>query len=75
MDSGMALRTAPPEVPEKAALPRTSKSTFWYTCPNRVVKVPCSVSVSTRVPEMNVTPSTTASAVSASLSLWASSPL
>src|SRR5215472_3566234 len=34
-----------------------------------------SVSVRTNVPEMNVTPSTIASAVSASRSLWLSSPL
>src|SRR5581483_6547659 len=43
--------------------------------PNRVVKVFCRVSVRTNVPEMNVTPSTIASAVSASRSLWASMPL
>src|SRR5580692_5296459 len=35
----------------------------------------CSVSVSTKLPEMNVTPSTMASEVSASRSLWASKPL
>src|SRR5690349_20758185 len=43
--------------------------------PDSVVNVFCRVSVRTNVPEMNVTPSTIASAVSASLSLWASSPL
>src|SRR5690242_9249496 len=43
--------------------------------PNSVVNVFCRVSVRTNVPEMNVTPSTIASAVSASLSLWASRPL
>src|SRR6516225_10068005 len=43
--------------------------------PNSTLKVLCSVSVSTNVPEMNVTPSTIASAVSASRSLWASRPL
>src|ERR1700723_671047 len=42
---------------------------------NSVVKVLCRVSVRTNVPEMNVTPSTMASAVSASRSLWASRPL
>ena len=43
--------------------------------PNRVVKVLCSVSVRTNVPEMNVTPSTMAMPVSTSRSLWASRPL
>src|SRR5437660_11936400 len=43
--------------------------------PNNVVNVFCRVSVRTNVPEMNVTPSTIASAVNASLSLWASRPL
>ncbi len=43
--------------------------------PNNVVNVFCRVSVRTNVPEMKVTPSTIASAVSASLSLWASRPL
>src|SRR6516165_7159890 len=43
--------------------------------PNNVLKVLCSVSVSTNVPEMNVTPSTMASAVNASRSLCASRPL
>src|ERR1700761_1604187 len=43
--------------------------------PNRLLNVLCRVSVSTKVPEMNVTPSTMASAVSASRSLWASRPL
>src|ERR1700730_8568054 len=43
--------------------------------PNSSVNVLCKVSVSTNVPEMNVTPSTMASAVSASRSLWASRPL
>ena len=43
--------------------------------PNSVSNVLCSVSVSTNVPEMNVTPSTMASAVSARRSLWASRPL
>src|SRR3974377_401128 len=43
--------------------------------PNSTLKVLGSVSVSTNVPEMNVTPSTMASAVSASRSLWASRPL
>src|SRR5580692_5321665 len=43
--------------------------------PNSVSNVLCSVSVSTNVPAMNVTPRTMASAVSASRSLWASSPL
>src|SRR6201987_497538 len=42
---------------------------------NKVLNVLCSVSVRTNVPEMNVTPSTMASAVSASRSLWASRPL
>src|SRR5580658_6734556 len=42
---------------------------------NSVVKVLCRVSVRTNVPEMKVTPSTMASAVSASRSLWASRPL
>src|SRR6476646_3143310 len=42
--------------------------------PNSVLNVFCRVSVSTNVPEMNVTPSTIASAVSASRSLWAKSP-
>src|ERR1700722_2684382 len=43
--------------------------------PNRVVKVLWRVSVSTRVPEMKVTPRTMARAVSASRSLWAIRPL
>src|SRR5271165_2630656 len=43
--------------------------------PNRLLNVLCSVSVRTNVPEMNVTPSTMASAVSPSRSLWASRPL
>src|ERR1700684_2668106 len=43
--------------------------------PNRLLNVLCEVSVSTNVPEMNVTPSTMASAVSPSRSLWASRPL
>src|SRR6516165_6260001 len=43
--------------------------------PNSVLNVLCSVSVRTNVPEMNVTPRTIASAVSASRSLCASSPL
>src|SRR5690348_7108041 len=43
--------------------------------PNNVEKVFDRVSVRTNVPEMNVTPSTIASAVSPSLSLWASRPL
>src|ERR1700739_2627486 len=42
---------------------------------NSVLNVLCRVSVRTNVPEMNVTPSTMASAVSASRSLWASRPL
>src|SRR5579859_3264919 len=43
--------------------------------PNSWLNVLCSVSVSTNVPEMKVTPSTMASAVSPSRSLWASRPL
>src|ERR1700722_15169982 len=43
--------------------------------PNSSENVLCSVSVSTNVPEMNVTPSTMASAGSASRSLWARRPL
>ena len=43
--------------------------------PNRVVKVLCSVSVRTSVPEMKVTPSTMAMPVSTRRSLWASKPL
>src|ERR1700693_101789 len=43
--------------------------------PNSVVKVLCSVSVRTNVPEMKVTPSTMAMPVSTSRSLCASSPL
>src|ERR1700676_3079895 len=43
-------------------------------CPNSVVNVAWRVSVSTRVPEMKVTPSTMATAVRASRSLWANSP-
>src|SRR5438309_1480734 len=42
---------------------------------NSAVNVLCKVSVSTYVPEMNVTPRMIASAVSISRSLWASSPL
>src|SRR5580692_10495395 len=42
---------------------------------NSSVNVLCRVSVRTNVPEMNVTPSTMASAVSPSRSLWASRPL
>src|SRR5580700_7934460 len=42
---------------------------------NSVVNVLCRVSVRTNVPEMKVTPSTMASAVSPSRSLWASRPL
>src|SRR6266705_5226828 len=43
--------------------------------PNSTLKVLFKVSVKTNVPEMKATPSTIASAVSASLSLWASRPL
>src|SRR5580704_12755171 len=43
--------------------------------PNKLSNVLCSVSVRMKVPAMNVTPSTIASAVSASRSLCASSPL
>src|SRR5579863_2406427 len=43
--------------------------------PNSSVNVLCRVSVRTNVPEMNVTPSTMASPVSASRSLWARRPL
>src|SRR6516165_11558689 len=43
--------------------------------PNSVLNVLCRVSVSTNVPEMNVTPSTIASAVNANRSLCASRPL
>src|SRR5271165_2363115 len=43
--------------------------------PNSTVNVLFRVSVRTNVPEMKVTPSTIASAVSASRSLWASRPL
>src|SRR5450631_2215630 len=43
--------------------------------PNSVSNVLWSVSVRTRVPEMNVTPSTMASPVSARRNLWASRPL
>src|SRR5271156_430842 len=43
--------------------------------PKSVLNVLCSVSVSTKVPAMKVTPNTMASAVRASRSLWASSPL
>src|ERR1700722_3968601 len=43
--------------------------------PNSTENVLCRVSVRTNGPEMKVTPSTIASAVSASRSLWASSPL
>src|ERR1700743_1723364 len=43
--------------------------------PKRLLNVLCSVSVRTNVPEMKVTPSTMASAVSPSRSLWASRPL
>src|SRR5579863_5475646 len=43
--------------------------------PNRLLNVLCKVSVSTNVPEMKVTPSTMASAVRPSRSLWASRPL
>src|ERR1700722_13650636 len=43
--------------------------------PNSTENVLCKVSVRTNVPEMKVTPSTIASAVSASRSLWASRPL
>src|ERR1700739_1358887 len=42
---------------------------------NSVVNVLCRVSVRTNVPEIKVTPSTMASAVSPSRSLWASRPL
>src|SRR6516164_11354232 len=42
---------------------------------NSSVNVSCRVSVRTNVPEMKVTPSTMASAVSPSRSLWASRPL
>src|SRR6516225_5737180 len=42
---------------------------------NSSVNVLCRVSVRTNVPEMKVTPSTMASAVSPSRSLWASRPL
>src|SRR5580693_10192888 len=42
---------------------------------NSSVNVLCKVSVRTNVPEMNATPSTMASAVSPSRSLWASRPL
>src|ERR1017187_3902181 len=42
--------------------------------PNSVLKVLCNVSVRTKVPEMNVTPSTMARAVNASRSLWAKRP-
>src|SRR4029077_7256744 len=41
---------------------------------NSVVNVLCRVSVRTNVPEMKVTPSTMASTVSPSRSLWASRP-
>src|SRR5580704_3195837 len=44
-------------------------------CAKSVVKVLCRVSVSTNVPEMNVTPSTMAMPVSSRRSLWASRPL
>src|ERR1700677_3394513 len=43
--------------------------------PNRTENVLCRVSVRTNVPEMKVTPSTIASAVSAGRSLWVSRPL
>src|SRR5579864_9629293 len=43
--------------------------------PNSSLNVLCRVSVRTNVPEMNVTPSTMASVVSASRSLWAAKPL
>src|ERR1700721_365548 len=43
--------------------------------PNSSLNVLCNVSVRTNVPEMKVTPSTMASAVSPSRSLWASRPL
>src|SRR6516165_12366259 len=43
--------------------------------PNSTLNVLCRVSVRTNVPDMKVTPSTMASAVSASRSLWASRPL
>src|SRR5580700_10809387 len=43
--------------------------------PNSTENVLCKVSVRTNVPEMKVTPSTIASAVRPSLSLWASRPL
>src|ERR1700722_2700370 len=43
--------------------------------PTRVVKVLCKVSVSTRLPEMKVTPRMMAKAVRARRSLWARSPL
>src|SRR5580693_1322789 len=43
--------------------------------PNSTEKVLFRVSVKTNVPEMKATPSTIASAVSASRSLWASRPL
>src|SRR5271163_2229585 len=43
--------------------------------PKSTENVLCKVSVRTNVPEMKVTPSTIASAVSASRSLWASRPL
>src|ERR1700722_3518348 len=43
--------------------------------PNNVLKVLFSVSVRTKVPAMNITPSTMARAVRNSRSLWASRPL
>src|SRR6202042_2110742 len=43
--------------------------------PNSSLNVLCNVSVRTNVPEMKVTPSTMASAVKPSRSLWASRPL
>src|SRR5690348_11499240 len=73
-DSGTGLRVAFPPLPSWAT-PRTWKSTLAKTVPNSALNVLCNVSVRTNVPEMNVTPKMIASAVSASRSLCASSPL
>ena len=54
---------------------RTNASVPRFTSANRLSKVREMVSVSTNVPDMNATPSMTASAVSANRSLWARSPL
>ncbi len=74
-DAGTLARTSLPKLPLITFADRTAASVPRLMFANRSSNVFWIVAVSTSVPEMNETPSTTASAVNKNRSLWPASPL